>query len=40
MLEGYPIAAKRLRDTMADRVDRWTSDFLTVKKILDRQRHS
>jgi CRP-like cAMP-binding protein len=38
MLEGYPIAAKRLRDNMADRVDRWTSDFLTVKKILDRDR--
>jgi CRP-like cAMP-binding protein len=35
MLEGYPAAAKRLRDTMAERVDGWTRELTTVKDRLE-----
>ncbi len=36
MLEGYPAAAKRLRDVMAERVDSWTRELVTVKDALER----
>ncbi len=35
MLEGYPAAAKRLRDTMAERVDGWSRELMTVKDQLE-----
>ncbi len=35
MLEGYPAAALRLRDTMAERVDSWSRELTTVKDRLD-----
>jgi CRP-like cAMP-binding protein len=35
MLEGYPAAAKRLRDTMAERVDGWSRELTAVKNALD-----
>ena len=35
MLEGYPAAAKRLRDSMADRLDSWTHELAAVKNKLD-----
>jgi CRP-like cAMP-binding protein len=35
MLEGYPGAAKRLRDAMAERVDSWTRDLTAMKGALD-----
>jgi len=35
MLEGYPAAAQRLRDTMAERVDSWTRELTTVKAALE-----
>jgi CRP-like cAMP-binding protein len=35
MLEGYPAAAKRLRDTMAERVDNWSRELATVKDRLE-----
>jgi len=35
MLEGYPAAAKRLRDTMTERVDNWTRELTTVKDKLE-----
>jgi CRP-like cAMP-binding protein len=35
MLEGYPAAAKRLRDTMAERVDDWSRELMTVKDRLE-----
>lgn len=38
MLEGYPAAAKRLRDVMAERVDSWTGELTGVKSRLDPQR--
>ena len=31
MLEGYPAAARRLRDMMAERVDGWTGDLDDVR---------
>ena len=34
-LEGYPIAAKKLRDTMAKRVDSWTQDLAAMKKVVN-----
>jgi CRP-like cAMP-binding protein len=34
-LEGYPAAAKKLRDTMARRVDAWTPDMVTMLKAMD-----
>ena len=36
MLEGYPAAAKQLRDMMAERVDSWTRELSGVKAALDR----
>jgi CRP-like cAMP-binding protein len=38
MLEGYPAAAKRLRDVMAERVDGWSRELTAVKDRLDPQR--
>jgi hypothetical protein len=35
MLEGYPVAAKRLHDTMAQRVDSWTRELTRVKQAMD-----
>jgi CRP-like cAMP-binding protein len=35
MLEGYPAAAKRLRDTMAERVDNWSHELTMVKDRLE-----
>jgi CRP-like cAMP-binding protein len=35
MLEGYPAAAQRLRDTMAERVDSWTRELTAVKGALE-----
>ena len=37
MLEGYPAAAQRMRDTMAERVDSWTRELTGVKTALDRK---
>jgi CRP-like cAMP-binding protein len=37
MLEGYPEAAKRMRDTLAKRTDQATRDIYTVRGILDMQ---
>ena len=34
MLEGYPAAAKQLRDMMAERVDSWTRELVSVKTAL------
>jgi CRP-like cAMP-binding protein len=34
-LEGYPIAAKKLRDTVARRVDAWTQDLTGMQKMID-----
>ena len=36
MLEGYPAAAKQLRDMMAERVDGWTRELGSVKQKLGR----
>jgi CRP-like cAMP-binding protein len=35
MLEGYPGAAERLRDALAERVDSWTRELTTVKAALE-----
>ncbi|HZP78816.1 MAG TPA: cyclic nucleotide-binding domain-containing protein [Pseudolabrys sp.] len=35
MLEGYPSAAKKLRDLLAERVDQWTREITNVKRVLD-----
>ena len=35
MLEGYPGAAKKLRDTMATRVDQWTRELDNVRSALN-----
>jgi CRP-like cAMP-binding protein len=35
MLEGYPAAAQRLRDSMAERVDSWTRELTAVKGTLE-----
>jgi CRP-like cAMP-binding protein len=37
MLEGYPAAAKRLRDAMAERVDAWSRELTTVKDALEQK---
>ena len=34
MLEGYPAAAQRMRDIMAERVDTWTRELSAVKDAL------
>lgn len=36
MLEGYPAAAKRLRDLMATRLESWTQDLDKVRGALDK----
>ena len=36
MLEGYPAAAKQLRDMMAERVDGWTRELGGVKQKLEK----
>jgi len=36
MLEGYPAAAKRLRDMMAGRLDAWTQELEGVLRKMDR----
>jgi CRP-like cAMP-binding protein len=36
MLEGYPAAAKILRDIMAERLDAWTRDLGEVKQALEK----
>ncbi|HZT26229.1 MAG TPA: cyclic nucleotide-binding domain-containing protein [Pseudolabrys sp.] len=38
MLEGYPSAAQRLRDVMAERVDNWTRELTAVKSALEPKR--
>jgi len=38
MLEGYPGAAQRMRDIMAERVDSWTRDLTAVKSALEQKR--
>jgi CRP-like cAMP-binding protein len=35
MLEGYPEAARSLRDAMAERLDEWTRDLSAVKEKLE-----
>jgi len=35
MLEGFPAAAKKLRDMMAERLDEWNSELETVKAALN-----
>jgi CRP-like cAMP-binding protein len=35
MLEGYPAAAKRMRDVMAEQVDSWMHEFTAVSGKLD-----
>jgi CRP-like cAMP-binding protein len=35
MLEGYPEAARTLRDAMAERLEEWTRDLTTVKAKLE-----
>ncbi len=37
MLEGYPAAAQKLRDMMAERVDGWTRELNDVKRILEKR---
>ncbi len=36
MLEGYPAAAKKLRDIMAERLDGWTRELANVKRGMDK----
>ena len=36
MLDGYPAAAKKLRDIMAQRLDAWTRELANVKRGLNR----
>jgi CRP-like cAMP-binding protein len=35
MLEGYPVAAKKLRDMMALRIDSWTRELSAVQAAMD-----
>ena len=35
MLEGYPEAARSLRDAMAERIDAWTNDLEGVRSKLE-----
>ncbi|MCK9918384.1 cyclic nucleotide-binding domain-containing protein [Microbacteriaceae bacterium K1510] len=37
-LEGYPAAAKRLRDLLASRVDHWTQDLDKVRQALKKEK--
>ncbi len=36
MLEGYPQAAVKLRDIMAERLDAWTRELGTVQRAMDK----
>jgi CRP-like cAMP-binding protein len=36
MLEGYPAAAVKLRDIMAERLDAWTRELATVQRAMDK----
>jgi CRP-like cAMP-binding protein len=36
MLEGYPQAAVKLRNIMAERLDEWTRDLNTLKKTMEK----
>jgi len=36
MLEGYPAAAKKMRDMMAERVDGWTRELNGVKREMEK----
>jgi hypothetical protein len=36
MLEGYPAAAVKLRDVMAERVDGWTREMDAVKAAMEK----
>jgi CRP-like cAMP-binding protein len=38
MLEGYPAAAQRMRDMMAERVDDWTRELSAIKNALEPKR--
>ena len=35
MLEGYPAAATKLRDAMAERMNSWTRELVAVKQTMD-----
>ena len=35
MLEGYPAAAERMREALANRVDSWTRELTAVKGVLE-----
>jgi CRP-like cAMP-binding protein len=37
MLEGYPDAAVKLRDIMAERVEEWTQELAAVKRVMDKK---
>jgi CRP-like cAMP-binding protein len=37
MLEGYPAAAVKLRDIMAERVDDWTQELAAVRRVMDKK---
>jgi CRP-like cAMP-binding protein len=37
MLEGYPEAAVKLRDIMAERVEEWTQELAAVKRVMDKK---
>jgi hypothetical protein len=39
MLEGYPEAAKKLRDIIATRADESTQEIYGVRTLLDSRRH-
>ena len=36
MLEGYPQAAAKLRDIMAERLDEWTHELGVVKRAMEK----
>ena len=36
MLEGYPAAAEKLRDMVAEQLDGWTRDLSLVKRMLEK----
>ncbi len=38
MMEGYPDAAQKLRDMMAERVDGWMRELGTVKRTLEKRK--
>lgn len=35
MLEGYPAAAEKLRDSMTERLQTWSKDLASVKRVLE-----